>query len=109
PYFAQANVFVLPSLHDGWGVVINQAISAGMAVIASDTVGAAIDLVTDHVNGHLFPSQDETALTAAPRGFAEHPERIHPYGQASRALAWRVRVEQGAERWHQFCQVILNR
>ncbi len=37
--FARADVFVLPSRYDGWGVVVNQAIGAGLPVICSDAVG----------------------------------------------------------------------
>src|SRR4030095_2033374 len=35
-YFGNSDVFVLPSRHDGWGVVINQALAAGLPVIASN-------------------------------------------------------------------------
>jgi len=50
-FFARADVFVLPSRHDGWGVVVNQALGAGLAVIASDAVGAAVDLIEPETNG----------------------------------------------------------
>ena len=53
-YFAQADVFVLPSRYDGWGVVINQALGAGLAIICSDQVGAGRGLVEDEVNGLAF-------------------------------------------------------
>jgi glycosyltransferase involved in cell wall biosynthesis len=109
PFFAQANVFVLPSLHDGWGVVINQAISAGMPVIASDAVGAAADLVSDGANGIIFPNQNEEALTAALRFFTDHPDCIHRFGKISRARAHDFCPEQGADRWYRFCQSILDR
>jgi glycosyltransferase involved in cell wall biosynthesis len=107
-YFAEANVFVLPSLHDGWGVVINQAVSAGMAVIASDAVGAAADLVSDHGNGLIFASQNEEALTAALCFFAENPDCIHRFGKVSRARAHELGPEQGADRWYRFCREILH-
>lgn len=107
-YFAQANVFVLPSIHDGWGVVINQAVSAGMAVIASDTVGAAADLVTDQLNGRIFPTRDGAALTTAMRFFVDHPERIGEFGAASRARALALRPEVGADQWYRFCQQVLQ-
>jgi glycosyltransferase involved in cell wall biosynthesis len=107
-YFAEGNVFVLPSLHDGWGVVINQAVSAGMAVIASDAVGAALDLVSDHANGLIFPSKDEEALTAALRYFADRPDCIYQFGRASRGRARELCPEQGADCWYQFCQQILH-
>ena len=44
-YFSQADAFVLPSRYDGWGVVVNQALGAGLPILCSDTVGAGFDLV----------------------------------------------------------------
>jgi len=109
PFFAVANIFVLPSLHDGWGLVINQAVSAGMAVIASDAVGAAVDLVEHGVSGLIFPARAESALTAAMGYFAEHPEVIYPFGQKSRERARPLSPRSGADRWYRFSQKILNK
>lgn len=108
-YFARANVFVLPSVHDGWGVVINQAVAAGMPVIASSAVGAALDLVEPDVNGLRFPPQDEESLLGAMRRFARQPGIIPGFGQASRDRAWRLHPSVGVEEWHRICRVILGR
>src|SRR5262249_13334172 len=54
-FFSRADVFILPSRYDGWGVVVNQALGAGMPIICSDMVGAGRDLVEKDVNGLLFP------------------------------------------------------
>lgn len=47
-YYALSDVFVLPSEIETWGLVINEAMAAGLAIIASDKVGAADDLVTNN-------------------------------------------------------------
>ena len=44
------DVFVLPSEHEPWGLVVNEAMNAGKPVIVSDRVGAGPDLVEDGVN-----------------------------------------------------------
>jgi glycosyltransferase involved in cell wall biosynthesis len=44
--FQSSDIFVLPSRYDGWGVVVNQALGAGLPIICSDAVGAAPDLVS---------------------------------------------------------------
>ena len=75
-WFSQADVLVLPSRHDGWGVVVNQAIAAGLAVVCSDAVGAAADLVEPGANGLVFPSR-RAAKTA--RCFA-HVGRSAEFG-----------------------------
>ena len=66
-------MFVLPSRHDGWGVVVNQAIAAGLPVICSDAVGAAADLVSNGVNGYVFPSGNVEQLAEAMASFARIP------------------------------------
>ena len=53
--FALADVFVLPSRHEPWGLIVNEAMAAGCAVIASSDVGAAPDLIIDGVNGFVYP------------------------------------------------------
>jgi glycosyltransferase involved in cell wall biosynthesis len=61
------DVFVLPSIHEPWGLVVNEVMNAGRAVIVSDQVGCQPDLVEDGGNGLVFPAQDVGALRAALR------------------------------------------
>jgi glycosyltransferase involved in cell wall biosynthesis len=56
------DVLVLPSRFDGWGAVVNEAMSAGLAVVASTQVGAARTMINDGTDGFLFPSGDHVAL-----------------------------------------------
>jgi len=108
PFFANANVFVLPSLHDGWGVVINQAVSAGMGVIASDAVGAAVDLVESGVNGLIVPPDDECALTNALRFLVDNPNEIASFGRSSRERAARLSPKHGVDSWYAFAKQVLR-
>jgi glycosyltransferase involved in cell wall biosynthesis len=57
----RASALVLPSRWDGWGMVINEAFSAGVPVIASDHCGAA-DLILDGINGYKFESENAEEL-----------------------------------------------
>ena len=63
--YRASDVLVLPSDFEPWAVVINEAAAAGLAIVASDVVGAAAELVRDGVNGHVFPAGDAAALRAA--------------------------------------------
>ena len=63
--FASADIFCLPSKHDGWGVVVNEAIGAGLPIVVSDAVGAGGDLVTHGENGFITPVGDVDALSRA--------------------------------------------
>ena len=108
-FFRNADVFVLPSRHDGWGVVINQALAAELPIVSTEAVGAAIDLVEDGVNGRLVPPGDEVALTAALRDVVSDAEARKRMGcESGRAAAsWTPTVE--VERWLElFEQVISN-
>lgn len=61
--FSQGSVFVLPSLADGFGMVVSQAMACGLPVVVTQSTGAA-DLVTEEVNGFIVPSKDVKALKA---------------------------------------------
>lgn len=89
-FFALADVFVLPSRHEPWGLIVNEAMAAGCAVVVSDEVGAAADLVTDGVEGFVFPACDVPALTTAlARGLAD-PGTFRRMGAAAerRVASW---------------------
>ncbi|MBV5329507.1 MAG: glycosyltransferase family 4 protein [Chlorobium sp.] len=59
------DVLVLPSDYEPWALVINEATCAGLAIISSDVVGAAAELVHDGVNGRLFRPSDKHSLIDA--------------------------------------------
>ena len=98
-YFGRSDVFVLPSRHDGWGVVVNQALAAGLPVITSDAVGAGFDLVENGVNGMCVSANDVDALYRALETVASSPETAARWGQNSREKALTVTPEVGAEKW----------
>lgn len=63
PYYAFADWFILPSLLDPWGLVVNEAMAAGLPVIVSDRCGCSDDLINDGKNGfHFTPTQEGSLL-----------------------------------------------
>lgn len=60
-----ADVLVLPSDREPWAVVVQEAMAAGLVVVASDVVGAAHELVEDGQSGRIFPIGNLRALEAA--------------------------------------------
>jgi glycosyltransferase involved in cell wall biosynthesis len=69
---ATADLLILPSRWDGWGLVVNEAFSVGVPVIASDRCGAA-DLIRPGVNGFIFRGEDVEHLRACLRSFLDNP------------------------------------
>jgi glycosyltransferase involved in cell wall biosynthesis len=63
--YALADRCVVPSLDEPWGVVVNEALACGCPVLASDAVGAAVDLVRDGADGWVVPAGDVAALASA--------------------------------------------
>ena len=64
-WYAAADALVLPS--DGretWGLVVNEAMAAGLPVVVSDAAGCSVDLVREGENGFTYPCGDITALSA---------------------------------------------
>tara|TARA_B100000686_G_scaffold354579_1_gene465568 strand:+ start:6762 stop:7964 length:1203 start_codon:yes stop_codon:yes gene_type:complete len=62
-YYAIANLLVLPSKEETFGLVINEAMSASTAIIASDKIGSSKDLVINGINGFIFKSENLESLT----------------------------------------------
>jgi glycosyltransferase involved in cell wall biosynthesis len=86
--YAIADLVVLPSYGSGetWGLVINEAMCLAKAVLVSDHVGCAADLVHSHQNGLVFPAGDIPALVESLQiAFADR-DRLADWGQQGRRI-----------------------
>jgi glycosyltransferase involved in cell wall biosynthesis len=95
-WYAAADVFVLPSRSETWGMVLNEAAEAGLALVASEAAGAAHDLIQPGINGYLVPPDDPDALAAALRRVGEDAVWRSSAGWHSRELAERFTPEAWA-------------
>jgi glycosyltransferase involved in cell wall biosynthesis len=75
-FFSIADLFVLASRYDGWGVVINEAIAAGLPVVSSDKVGAAVELIVNDVNGNVCESDNVEQYRSVISGLINNPEKL---------------------------------
>ncbi|GAC1655995.1 MAG: hypothetical protein NVS9B15_16980 [Acidobacteriaceae bacterium] len=89
-FFDLASVFVLPSRHEPWGLIVNEVMTARRPVVVTDDVGCAPDLIQNGVNGNIYPFGDIDALTAILRTILETPGRAEEMGEnaAQRIASW---------------------
>jgi len=83
-FFDLATVFVLPSRHEPWGLIVNEAMNAACPVILSNDVGCQPDLVTDGVEGFVFPVGNVRALAHALGRMLEDPATASRMGLRAR-------------------------
>ena len=81
--YAAADVFVLPSENEPWGLAVNEAMCAGLPIVASDAVGCVADLVREGVNGAITPAGNVKALAAALAPMLKDPALRQRMGAAS--------------------------
>lgn len=86
-YYATADVLVMPSVSETWGLSINEAMNFGLPAIISDNAGSAYDLIHSGKNGYIHPASNMDSLREAMQQFIQLPaaERIK-MGEYSRNI-----------------------
>jgi glycosyltransferase involved in cell wall biosynthesis len=93
-FYALADALVFPTHSDPWGLVVNEAMSCGLPVIATSVAGCVPDLVQDGWNGFVVPPRDASHLAAAMSDLADNSalriemgsrgrERVNAYSPAA--------------------------
>ena len=85
-YYSQASILVLPSLIDGFGLVVVEAMACGIPVIITANTGAS-DIITDGVEGFIIPIRDVEALKDKLEWCYSHPQELAEMGRAARRKA----------------------
>ena len=95
PWLVAADAFVLPSRSEQWGMGINEAVAAGVPVVASDAAGAAYELIEEGANGAVVVASDADALTRALEQVLGEPS----FAQTAAARAAELTAEHAPESW----------
>lgn len=91
--YANADLFVLPSEKEPWGLVVNEALSAGVPVMCPFWVGAAADLVTEGETGYVLQSNTPACIAAG-------IERAYRAGRVNTQLGGRGRARIAVGGWN---------
>jgi glycosyltransferase involved in cell wall biosynthesis len=83
---AAADVFVMPSQDEPWGLSVNEAMAVGLPVVCSDSVGCAVDLVRPDVTGYIYPVGDTATLAQCLDSLRSEPEKRRRLGAAAQQL-----------------------
>jgi glycosyltransferase involved in cell wall biosynthesis len=84
--YSAADVLVLPSVREPWGLAVNEAMCCGLPVLVSDRVGASLDLVIPGENGEIFPVGDAPTLATQLDNLASNEDVRVSYAVASERL-----------------------
>jgi glycosyltransferase involved in cell wall biosynthesis len=90
-FYAHALALVHPAIAEPWGLVINEAMAAGLPILSSSNVGAAEELLDDGVNGYQFDATSTTSISLALSRFLAltHEQRQQMGKMSERLLAAR--------------------
>jgi glycosyltransferase involved in cell wall biosynthesis len=81
-----ADVAILPSTREPWGLTVNEALAVGLPVIVSDRVGCADDLVQHGHSGLIFPAGSKERLRESMRYLLENSQTRAEMGKAGRYI-----------------------
>lgn len=104
-YYSRSHVFVFPSIEDGFGMVMGEALACGCPVIASTNTGAE-DLLADGVEGFIVPIRSSTAILEKLEKLIQDPTLRQRLSEA--ALA-KVRHLGGWDKYGEDYAQFLNR
>lgn len=96
-FYASGDVFLHPARQEPFGVVVLEAMAAGLPVIGSDITGAVRDRVIHGVNGFIHRSGDSMDLAKNIAFFLDRPDRIAEMGTQARKSAERWPLQRGVQ------------
>ncbi|MGL5082239.1 MAG: glycosyltransferase family 4 protein [Microcoleaceae cyanobacterium] len=95
-YFDQADVFILPTLEDTWGMVVLEAMILGKPVLCSQWAGAS-ELIVEAENGYRFDPRTPERLAELMQNFIQNPEHVAEMGRKSEQLMMQYTPEASAK------------
>jgi glycosyltransferase involved in cell wall biosynthesis len=95
----KADLFVFPSLYEGFPNALCEAMTIGLPVVASDCSGN-VDIVQDHFNGRLFPKGDQAALAAIIKEMADDYNQRVSLSRNAQKITEQFNPERISQLWN---------
>jgi len=108
PFYAESDIFLLPSLWEGFGLVAAEAMGAGLAVFAAEVPGLAEVVGKDGVAGRLLPPMVPELWTRAIEDALGNADQIRAMSKAGRERAAQYSIENTAKGYLDLYQKSLN-
>lgn len=93
-YYMAADVFVLPTREDVWGLVINEAMAYGLPVITTDMCVAGVELVSNGENGYIISSDSVNEIVNATNMILDSEDLCMTMGQRSLEIIRQYTIEK---------------
>jgi len=107
-YYKAADLFVLPTRNDIWGLVINEAMSCGLPVVTTDKCIAGLELIENNINGYIVQVNNEKELTEKINKLLSDCNLCKSMAQANFEKIQDYTIEKMAKRHVEIFKQILN-
>lgn len=108
-YYALADIFVLPSFEEVWGLVVNEALASGLYVLGSKYAGASYDLIEPGWNGEIFePNNIQEIVELIKKTIEKLPNIKSRRDEISKKASEKFNINKSAEVFIECIQSIIN-
>lgn len=101
------SVFIFPSLYEGFGMVLAEAMACGIPIISTEA-GIAKEWLKDKINGIIVPYQDSSAIYEALAWALNHPDEMRKYGDNAKKLIQKMGEGQEAKQRIKIYSQLIN-
>jgi glycosyltransferase involved in cell wall biosynthesis len=103
-----ADIFVLSSRYEGWGIVLLEAMAAGLPVVSFDCQWGPHEMISDEVDGLMVPREDVPALATALDRMMGDPALRQRLGTAARQSSKRFMTDQILGQWDEVVRAAMG-
>ncbi|MBW1956891.1 MAG: glycosyltransferase family 4 protein [Deltaproteobacteria bacterium] len=105
PYYAAADVFVMPTLEDNWSLVVPEAMACGLPVLCSKYNGCHPEMIEPGGNGWVFDPLDAEDTLSALKRCITYRDRLKQMGRRSKEIVAEHTPEHAAQAIHDACRI----